>query len=58
MGFLKNGTVIVSDPKDGIYIKYKEGILKVLQIQGENARRMTIQEYLRGNPIQEFKDFE
>ena len=58
MGFLKNGTVIVSDPKDGIYIKCKEGILKVLQIQGENARRMTIQEYLRGNPIQEFKVFE
>ena len=57
MDFLKNGTVIVSDPKDGIFIKCKEGILKVIEIQGENAKRMTIQEYLRGNPIQEFDIF-
>ena len=58
LGFLTNGTVIVSDPKDGIFIKCKEGILKVLEIQGENAKRMTIQDYLRGNPIQEFDVFE
>ena len=58
MNFLKNGTVISSNPKDGIYIKCKEGILKVIEIQGENARRMTIQEYLRGNPIEEFEVFE
>ena len=58
MNFLKNGTVIVSDVKDGIYIKCKEGILKVLEIQGENAKRMTIQDYLRGKPIQEFEIFE
>lgn len=58
MGFLRNGTVIVSDPKDGIFIKCKEGILKVLEIQGENAKRMPIQDYLRGNPIQEFDVFE
>ena len=55
LGFLKNGTVIVSDPKEGIYIKCKEGILKVLEIQGENSKRMSIQDYLRGNPIQEFE---
>ena len=58
MSFLKNGTVISSNPKDGIYIKCKEGILKVIEIQGENARRMTIQEYLRGNPIEEFEFIE
>ena len=58
LGFLTNGTVIVSDPKDGIYIKCKEGILKVLEIQGENAKKMSIQDYLRGNPIQEFDVFE
>ena len=56
--FLTNGTVIVSDPKDGIFIKCKEGILKVLEIQGENAKKMAIQDYLRGNPIQEFDVFE
>ena len=58
LGFLTNGTVIVSDPKDGIFIKCKEGILKVLEIQGENAKKMSIQDYLRGNPIQEFDVFE
>ena len=58
LGFIRNGTVLVSDVRDGIFIKTKEGILKVLEIQGENARRMTIQEYLRGNSIQEFDVFE
>ena len=54
----KNGTVIVSDVKDGIFIKTKQGILKVLEIQGENAKRMSIQDYLRGNIINEFEVFE
>lgn len=55
---LKNGTVIKSDKKDGIYIKTKEGVLKVIEIQGENAKRMSIQDYLRGNSINEFEIFE
>ncbi|MBR3002474.1 MAG: methionyl-tRNA formyltransferase [Clostridia bacterium] len=53
-----NGTVIVSDFKKGIYIKTIDGILKVLEIQGENAKRMTIQDYLRGNAINELDIFE
>lgn len=57
-GFLRNGTVIVSNPKDGIFIKTKEGILKVLEIQGENAKKMAIQDFLRGNPMEEFQVFE
>ena len=55
---IKNGTVLVSDSKDGIYIKTKQGVLKVLEIQGENAKRMSIQDYLRGNEIKEFDIFE
>jgi len=58
MDFLKNGTVILSNPKDGLFIKTKEGILKVLEIQGENAKRMPIEDFLRGNQIQEFEVFE
>lgn len=57
MEFMKNGTVIVSDKRDGIYIKTKDGILKVLEIQGENAKKMPIQDYLRGNQINEFDVF-
>lgn len=56
--FMKNGTVIVSDKRDGIYIKTKDGILKVLEVQGENAKKMPIQDYLRGNQINEFDVFE
>lgn len=58
MDFMRNGTVIVSGPRDGLFIKTKEGILKVLEIQGENARRMPVQDFLRGNPIKEFEIFE
>ena len=55
---LKNGTVILSNPKDGLFIKTKDGILKVLEIQGENAKRMSIGDFLRGNSIEEFEVFE
>ena len=54
---LENGTVVLSDSKKGIYIKTEEGILKVLEIQGENAKRMSIQDYLRGNSINQFDVF-
>ena len=55
---LKNGTAVVSNPKDGLYIKTKKGIIKVLEIQGENAKRMPIGDFLRGNNISEFEIFE
>ncbi len=58
INIIKNGTVIVSDLKDGIFVKTKDGILKILEIQGENAKKMSIQDFLRGNPIQEFDIFE
>lgn len=58
INFIRNGTVIISDKKDGIFIKTKDGILKVIEIQGENAKKMSIQDYLRGNNIEEFEIFE
>lgn len=54
----KNGTVIVSNQKNGLFIKAKDGIIKVLEIQGENAKRMPIGDFLRGNQINEFEMFE
>ena len=54
---IKNGTVLISDPRDGIFIKTKKGVLRVLEIQGENAKKMSIQDYLRGNKIEEFEVF-
>ncbi len=58
LDFLRNGTVILSDQKDGLFIKTKREILKILEIQGENSKKMPIQDYLRGNNIQEFEIFE
>lgn len=55
---LKNGTVVISDSKKGIYIKTTEKFIKVLEIQGENAKRMSIQDYLRGNAIKQYSVFE
>ena len=54
---LRSGTVIVSDSRDGLFIKTKDGILKVLEIQGENAKKMNIQDFLRGNNIEKFSVF-
>ena len=54
---LENGTVLISDAKQGLYIKAKDGILKVLEIQGENAKKMDIASFLRGNKIEKFEIF-
>ena len=53
-----NGTVIKADSKDGLYIKAKDGVIKVLEIQGENAKRMSVQDFLRGNNIEVGAKFE
>ena len=53
-----NGTIIKSDSKDGLYIKAKDGIIKVLEIQAENAKKMNIGDFLRGNALEVGKKFE
>ena len=55
---MKNGTVLISNEKDGLYIKSEDGVIKVLEIQGENAKKMNINDYLRGNKIIEYSVFE
>ena len=48
---IKEGTVLIADAKQGMYIKSKGGIISVLEIQGENSKRMSINDFLRGNKI-------
>lgn len=55
---IEPGTILYVDKKIGIYIMTKEGILIVLEIQGENAKRMTTPEFLRGNKIEVVDKFE
>ena len=45
------GEVVLSNSKHGLYIKAKEGIISVLEIQGENAKKMDVKDFLRGNNI-------
>lgn len=52
------GTVLYIDKKEAIYIMAKEGIIKVLEIQGENSKRMPTPEFLRGNRIEVVDKFE
>lgn len=46
------GTVILSDAKKGLIIRAKEDYIKVIEIQGENAKKMMIGDFLRGNKIE------
>lgn len=43
------GQILIANDKEGLYIKTIDGIIKVLEIQGENAKRMNICDFLRGN---------
>ena len=45
------GTILISDEKIGLLIKAKDAIITVNEIQGENAKRMDIKDYLRGNNV-------
>lgn len=55
---LELGTIIYIEHKEGVYVKAKDGIIILLEVQAENSRKMTIQEYLNGNQIQAGQIFE
>ncbi len=55
---LSPGTILFSDAKTGLYIKAIEGNVKVLEIQGENARKMDVKDFLRGNQLYACSVFE
>ena len=46
-----SGTVIFSGDKEGLYIKANDGIIEVVELQAENAKRMNIYDFLRGNKV-------
>ena len=55
---LDAGTVMFASDKKGLFIKANEGIISVIEIQGENAKRMPICDFLRGNDIYAGEMFE
>ena len=48
----KAGNVLLADSKRGLFIKTINGILSVQEIQGENARKMSINDFLRGTSME------
>ncbi len=55
---MEGGAVIYSDIKQGLYVKAKTGIVIIQEVQAENAKRMHVQDFLRGNLIQTGEVFE
>ncbi len=45
------GTILFANDKKGLFIKAKEGIIEVEEIQGENAKKMPVGDFLRGNEM-------
>lgn len=52
------GEVLFANEKVGLFIKTIDGIISVLEIQGENAKKMNIGDFLRGNKIYIGQKFE
>ncbi len=46
------GQILIANDKEGLYIKTIDGIIKVIEIQGENAKRMNVCDFLRGNKLE------
>ena len=55
---IEPGTILYIDKKVGIYIMAKEEILLVLEMQGENAKKMSAPDFLRGSNIKVVDKFE
>lgn len=55
---LEPGTIAFADNKKGIFIKTGDGFIKVLELQGENAKKMDYRSFLNGNKLQVGEIFE
>lgn len=48
---VENGTVMLADAKQGLFLKAKDGIIEAIEIQAENCKRMNAKDFLRGNKL-------
>ena len=47
----KNGDIILSSDRKGMFFKAKDAVIEAIEIQAENSKRMNAKDYLRGNKI-------
>lgn len=45
------GEVVFADDKKGLFIKTKDGVLSILELQAENSKKMAFGDFIRGNKI-------
>ena len=55
---LMMGTIMFASDKKGLFVKANEGIIQIEEIQGENAKKMPVGDFLRGNEIMAGEIFE
>ena len=55
---LEPGTIAFADNKKGIFIKTGDSFIKVLELQGENSKKMDYKSFLNGNKLQAGEIFE
>ena len=48
---IKLGNIILANDKQGLFLKAKDGVLEVLEMQAEGSKRMNAKDYLRGNKL-------
>lgn len=53
----KPGTILLADPKQGLVIQTVDGAIRAVEVQGENAKRMQVADFLRGNQLEEKASF-
>ncbi len=47
----KNGDVLIANDKQGLFLKAKDTVIEVIEMQAENSKRMNAKDYLRGNKL-------
>lgn len=45
------GNIIIANDKQGLFLKAKDAVLEVIEIQAEGSKRMNAKDYLRGNNL-------
>lgn len=48
----QNGEIIISDKKKGLFVKTSQGVIEILELQGENSKKMDIKSFLNGNKVE------
>lgn len=45
------GNIIIANDKQGLFLKAKDAVLEVIEMQAEGSKRMNAKDYLRGNNL-------